>query len=87
VNIYKGTAELMVCGDIDSDTEWFLMDTTKPLKPLIFQNRKAPVPVAQTNPDSGEVFNKATYLFSVEARGNAGFSFWQLIYGSTGADA
>lgn len=84
-NPYKGTATVVVWPQLTSDTAWFLIDSTKPLMPFIFQERKAPKAVNQTNPDSDDVFNTAVYKFSIEARGNAGYAFWQLIWGSTGA--
>ncbi|MEW7001899.1 Mu-like prophage major head subunit gpT family protein [Serratia ureilytica] len=39
-NIYKGTAEVLVVPELTSDTQWFLLDTTRPVKPLIYQERK-----------------------------------------------
>ncbi|MGL4885231.1 MAG: Mu-like prophage major head subunit gpT family protein [Aeromonas veronii] len=83
-NPYKGTAELLVDGRIESDTFWCLLDTTKPIKPFIFQPRKKPVFVQQTSMDSPDVFNLAEYKFGAEARGAAGYGFWQLAFGSTG---
>lgn len=83
-NPYKGTAKVVVDNHLTSDTAWFLLDTSKPVKPFIFQERKAPVFVSQTNPDSDDVFTKGEFKFGVEARGAAGYGFWQLAYGSTG---
>lgn len=83
-NPYKGTAEMLVDGRIESDTFWCLLDTTKPVKPFIFQPRKKPVFVQQTNMDSPDVFNLAEYKFGAEARGAAGYGFWQTAFGSTG---
>lgn len=83
-NPYKGTAELVVDGRIESDTFWCLLDTTKPVKPFIYQPRKKPVFVQQTSMDSPDVFNLAEYKFGAEARGAAGYGFWQLAFGSTG---
>lgn len=40
-NPYQGTAELVVDGRIESDTEWHLLDTTKPVKPFVYQPRKS----------------------------------------------
>ncbi len=57
---------------------WFLLDTAKPLKPFIFQQRKAPMPVQQTDPEADDVFMRAEYKFGVEARGNAGYGLWQI---------
>lgn len=83
-NPYKGTAEVVVDGRIESDTEWFLLDTTKPVKPFIYQERKAPVFVAQTDMNADGVFSRKKYKFGAEARAAGGYGFWQLAYGSTG---
>lgn len=83
-NPYKGTAELVVDARISSDTAWFLLDTTKPVKPFIYQERKAPVFVQQTDPQADDVFNRKKFKFGAEARAAGGYGFWQLAYGSTG---
>lgn len=83
-NLYKGTAELVVSTRIKSDTAWFLLDTSKPVLPFIYQERKAPVFVQQVDPDSDDVFNRKKFKFGAEARAAGGYGFWQLAYGSTG---
>ena len=84
-NPYRNAAEVVVSSRLTSDTAWFLMDTTKPVKPYIFQERKKPVFVSQTNMESESVFMQKKFRYGAEARGAAGFSFWQMVYGSTGA--
>jgi phage major head subunit gpT-like protein len=84
-NPYKGTAKVVAANWLTSDTAWFLLDTTKPVKPFIYQERKAPVFVQQTAPDSDDVFSRAEYKFGVEARAAGGYGLWQLAFGSTGA--
>ena len=86
-NPYKGTAEVVVWPSLTSDTAWFLIDGSKALMPFIYQERKAPEGVEQTDMSSDTVFKQGVFLFGVEARGNAGYAFWQLVYGSTGAEA
>lgn len=81
-NPYKGTAELMVDMRLTSDTAWFLLDTTKPIKPLIYQERKAPVFVSQTDMASDDVFERKKFKFGAEARAAGGYAFWQLAYGT-----
>ncbi|WP_211221613.1 Mu-like prophage major head subunit gpT family protein [Desulfocurvibacter africanus] len=83
-NPYKGTAEVVVAPRLTSDTAWFLLDTTKPVKPLVYQERKKPVFVQQTDSNADDVFNRAVYKFGAEARASGGYAFWQLAYGSTG---
>ena len=84
-NLYKGTAEVVVDARITSDTAWFLLDTTKPVKPFVYQERKAPVFVQQTDPQADDVFSRKKFKFGAEARAAAGYGFWQMAYGSTGA--
>jgi len=83
-NPFKGTAEVVVDARLTSDTAWFLLDTTKPIKPFIFQQRKSPAFVSQTDMNADGVFMRGEYNFGAEARGAAGYGFWQLCYGSTG---
>lgn len=63
---------------------WFLLCTSRSVKPLIFQTR---VPIEFTaldkNDDEG-VFIRNQYLYGVYARYNAGFGLWQMAYGSDG---
>lgn len=83
-NLYKGAAEILVVQHLTSDSRWFLLDTTQPLKPLIYQDREKPDFVSQTSMDSDDVFMRAEYKYGVEARGAAAFGYWQMAYGSTG---
>lgn len=83
-NPYKGTAEVVVDARLTSDTAWFLLDTTKAVKPFIYQERKAPVFVSQTDMNADDVFSRKQYKFGAEARAAGGYGFWQLAYGSTG---
>lgn len=86
-NPYKGTAELVVETRLTSDTAWFLLDTSKPVRPFIYQERKAPVFVQQTDPEADDVFSRKEYKFGAEARAAGGYGFWQMAYGSTGTAA
>lgn len=61
---------------------WYLFDTTKVIKPFIFQKRQDYKFVALDNPDDPNVFNKKEYVFGVDARCNVGFGLWQLAYAS-----
>lgn len=86
-NPYKGTAELVVDARITSDTAWYLLDTSKPVKPFIYQERKKPVFVEQTDPQLDNVFMRKKFRFGAEARAAGGYGFWQLAYGSDGTGA
>ncbi len=83
-NPYKGMATVVTDSRLESDTAWFLLDTTRPVKPFIYQETKKPHFVSQVNPDADDVFMRGEYKFGVEAEGAAGYGFWQMCYGSTG---
>ncbi len=85
INLYKGTAAVLVAPALATDTEWYLLDTSKPVKPFIYQERKAPVFVQQTDLQSDDVFTRRKYKYGAEARGAGGYGFWQLAVGSVGA--
>jgi phage major head subunit gpT-like protein len=83
-NPYVGTAEVVVNPRLTSSTQWMLHVTNRPLKPYIYQERKAPAFVQQTNPDTEDVFMRKKFKFGAEARAAGGYGLWQLSYGSTG---
>jgi len=83
-NPYKGTATLLVNPRLTSTTQWMLHVTNRPLKPFVYQERKAPVFVQQTIPEGDPVFMRKTFRFGAEARAAGGYGLWQLSYGSTG---
>lgn len=84
-NPYKGTATVIVNPRLTSSTAWFLHVTNMPVKPFIYQERKAPVFVEQTDPQADDVFNRKLFKFGAEARAAGGYAFWQMSVGSTGA--
>jgi phage major head subunit gpT-like protein len=86
-NPYKGTAEVVVGDYLTSDTAWFLLDTKRPVKPFIYQERKKPVFVQQIDVSADDVFSRAIFKFGAEARAAGGYAFWQMAWGSTGEGA
>ncbi len=61
---------------------WFLLDTGRALKPLIFQRRKDYNLVTVMQEESIPVFMRNEYLYGVDCDLNVGFGFWQLAAGS-----
>lgn len=61
---------------------WFLMDTSRAIKPLIFQERKAPVFTSMTKLDDEAVFTSNQFRFGVDSRNQVGFGFWQMAFAS-----
>ena len=85
-NITKGLAKVEVVSELAGDPNaWYLLATNEPLKPLILQMRRRPKFAALTKDTDPNVFFKRQYLYGVDGRWNAGFGFWQMAYGSTGA--
>ncbi|EES74610.1 hypothetical protein POTG_00890 [Paenibacillus sp. oral taxon 786 str. D14] len=84
-NIYKDSAELLVIPDLaGADDAWYLLCTTRPLKPLIYQVRKEPEFVSLTSEKDQNVFMKKQFLYGVDGRSNAGYGFWHMAFGSDG---
>lgn len=82
-NLYKNSCKVVVSPWLAAG-QWMLLDTTKPVKPFIYQERKKPVFVSQTSMENDNVFMLKKYRFGAEARCAGGYGFWQLCYGSTG---
>lgn len=62
---------------------WYLLDVTRPLKPMVYQERKKPQFVSKTDPqNSDHVFMKKEFLYGVDVRCNVGFGLWQMAYAS-----
>ncbi len=57
---------------------WYLLDTSKVVKPFIFQKRQDYKFVSLDNPDDQNVFGKKEYVYGVDARCNVGYGLWQL---------
>lgn len=87
-NPYKGTAEVMVVPALAGHpTKWYLLDTSRPIKPIIYQKRKAAKLVKMDAETDENVFNKKEFRYGVDCRDNAGYGLWQMAFGSTGAAA
>ncbi|MEM7751796.1 MAG: Mu-like prophage major head subunit gpT family protein [Pseudomonadota bacterium] len=65
-----------------SGTPWFLIDDSRALKPIIYQDREAPQFVAMDNPTDPNVFMNKEFVYGVDGRNNTGYGFWQFAYGS-----
>jgi len=65
-----------------SGDAWFLMDTTKVIKPLIFQKRREYAFVSKTSLTDDNVFNQNKFIWGADGRSNVGFGLWQLAHAS-----
>jgi len=74
-NLLTGTAELLVVPELGNEAgTWYLADTTKGIKPLIYQERKAPVLAQMVDNSSPNVFLRDEYLWGADARGAVGYT-------------
>lgn len=78
-------AKLEVSPRLTSDTAWFLAITNLPVKPFIYQVRRAPELVAKNLPSDDNVFFENEVIYGVDGRWAMGYGLWHLCYGSTGA--
>lgn len=63
-------------------TPWYLLDTSRAVRPMIWQEREGYEFTAMTDSDNPQVFLNDQYLYGIRARVNAGFGLWQLAFGS-----
>ena len=61
---------------------WFLLDTSKAIKPIIFQERKKATLISMTKTDDEAVFMSKQFRYGVDCRDAAGFGFWQMAFGN-----
>ena len=63
-------------------TPWFLIDDSRTVRPIIWQDRRAFDLVRMDQVTDEEVFSRKKYRYGIDGRCNAGYGFWQLGYGS-----
>ncbi|GEO82276.1 Mu-like prophage major head subunit gpT family protein [Pararhodospirillum oryzae] len=66
-------------------TPWYLLDTSKAIRAVIFQKRRDYTFVAMDKVDDEAVFARKAYRYGVDARVNAGFGLWQVAQASKAA--
>lgn len=74
-NPLRGGTDLMVNYDLSSVTAWYMLTTKKPVKPFGWVLREAPMLIPRVSPDDPVVFDTHQFLYGVEARGVAVWSF------------
>lgn len=65
-----------------AEPAWFLLDTSRAIKPLVWQERVPFVFQNLVDPNDEQVFKLDEYLYGIRGRANAGFAPWQLAFGS-----
>lgn len=74
-NPLKGWAQVLVVPELaNAPTTWYLADTSKAIKPFVFQNRRKPNFVARDNPADPKVFDLKKFTYGVDYRGNVGIT-------------
>jgi phage major head subunit gpT-like protein len=75
-NVLVGSSDLLTNNDLNgaSAVAWYLLCTSKPIKPFIWQLREAPDFVIRNVPSDPVVFDTHTYLYGTKARGAPGWS-------------
>ncbi|MCZ7886043.1 Mu-like prophage major head subunit gpT family protein [Agrobacterium salinitolerans] len=69
--------------DGGNGTPWFLLDTSRALKPLIYQERKKFTNLVRMDKEDDEnVFTKKEFRYGLDGRCAVGFGFWQMAWGS-----
>ncbi len=61
---------------------WFLLDTSRAVRPFIYQERIAAKLTALDADNDRSVFMKDKFTYGVRARSAVGYGLWQLAYGS-----
>ena len=68
-----------------AEPPWFLLDTHRAIKPMIYQER-IPYKLTRLDEDRDDnVFFNDEYIYGTRGRSNVGFGLWQLAFGSKAA--
>lgn len=76
VNPFSGIIKKLIVDPRLTDVnDWYGACTQMPIRPFFYQERKAPALVTMDKDTDPERFMRRKVLYSVESRGNAGYSF------------
>jgi phage major head subunit gpT-like protein len=79
-NVLQGWVEVLDVPELSNEaTTWYLADASQPIKPFIFQERRAPEFVSRDNPQDPKVFEQKIYTYGVDYRGEMGIALPFLI--------
>lgn len=76
----NGQSQKVSNPDEGSEIAWYLLDTSKSLKPFIFQKRREYSIISKNQVNDDDVFYKNKYIYGVDARVSAGYGLWQFAY-------
>lgn len=81
-NVAYNLAEVIVVpelgGDSTKDKTWYLLDTSRSVRPFINQVRRATTFVAKMNPNDDNVVHNDEFLWAASGRYNMGYGPWFL---------
>ncbi len=80
-NPWKGSASLVVAPYLADANDWFLLSTSRAVRPIILQMRREVSFTALEN-ESESGFLRRRFLYGADARYNVGYGPWQFAYGS-----
>ena len=82
----NGATASNIIGNAATDTgePWFLLDCSRALKPIVFQNRRNFEFKSLDDMNSDHVVLKDEFIYATDGRCNAGFGFWQMAVASKG---
>ena len=79
-NVLQGSAKILVVPELANEpARWYLADSSKAIKGLVFQLRKSPELVAKTGPTEDNTFFDRQLIWGVDARGAVGYGLWFLM--------
>jgi len=86
-NVNANSAELIVSPRLSGAhaAKWFLLDLSKPIRPLVLQIRQPLLFVPMTRLDDEIRFLRGKFMMGVEGRHNAGYGLPQYAVGSNGS--
>jgi len=83
VKATDGTDTIAANTDGGSGTPWFLLCTSRAIRPLIYQERRALNNLVRKDQETDDnVFFKRQFIYGSDGRCNVGYGLWQLAWGS-----
>ncbi len=73
----QGTAEVVVWPQLQNDpTTWYLLDTTRSIRPFVYQLREAPVFTFLNKPTDQNTCMLNEFIYGINSRGAGGYGLW-----------
>jgi len=77
-NVWRGTLKNIIVNPYLTTNAAYIMCSARPIKPFVWQLRKAPVFAALVDPTLPNMFERREFIYGAESRGNGGYSLPQL---------